>query len=453
MFITTSSDEKDEIRRHGLELEASRILEVGTFKGSTTAVLSEVAAAHGGYVVAIDPMIWSSKPAHLFEWIDGLLHPTSYERAFWRNVTAKGHDNVRLIKALSTDSALLASSDPGLAEFDLAFIDGEHTYQGVMQDIANWGSRIRAGGRMLLHDVARRFPGVVSAMKALEQDANVQVTWPTRGMVGTVEILEPIDRDWYLDTLRNGQPKVRARRLFPGIALIGLLSLGSEPAAGQDTSCGTRLDSANAARPAWVGEGVPDVVWRLADVASSTEDGDERRCLLLAAEDEARGALAATPDAVGLRFALAVVLGLRADREGGRTKVRAASQLHDELRGILALEPEHARARHLLGRLHAGVVRMDRVTRWIATNLLGGGSLKAATWAEAERHLVFAEARAPEVLDHHFELARLYEDTNRPGQALEEAKHVLALAPRSDMEQSVTDRTEELIDRLSVARQ
>jgi hypothetical protein len=197
---------------------------------------------------------------------------------------------------------------------------------------------------------------------------------------------------------------------------------------------------------------VPDRVWRLADAASTVADDDERRCLLLAAEGEARAALAPDPQHVGRRFALAVVLGLRADREGGRTKVRAASQLRDELEGILALDPEHARARHLLGRLHAGVMRMDRVTRWVATNLLGGGSLKGASWAEAERHLAFAEARAPEVFDHHYELARLYEDTERIPRALDEAKHVRALEPRSDMERSVRERTEALIERLNPRR-
>ena len=453
MFITTSAVEKAQIHRHALDVRARRILEVGSFKGSTTAVLSEAAAAHRGYVVAIDPMIWSSKPSHFFEWIDGLLHPTSYEKAFWRNVTAAGHDNVRLIKTLSTDPDLLASPDPEMSEFDLAFIDGEHTYQGVVQDIANWGSRVRSGGRMLLHDVARRFPGVVRAMEALDDDPNVSVTWPTTGMIGAVQILEPIDRSRYLEMLGSCRARNGSGRLFPGVALAGLLAAGcASPAEGQQ-ACETRIDTTRvAAPPAWVGEGVPDRVWRLADAASTVDEDDERRCLLLVAEGEARAALADGPDDVGRRFALAVVLGLRADREGGRTKVRAASQLRDELEGILALDPEHARARHMLGRLHAGVMRMDRVTRWIATNLLGGGSLKQASWAEAERHLVFAEARAPEVLDHHYELAHLYGDTDRPQRALEEAKHVLALEPRSEMERLVRERTEALVERLNPER-
>jgi hypothetical protein len=243
--------------------------------------------------------------------------------------------------------------------------------------------------------------------------------------------------------------------LFGSLVALGtFLSLAAAPFGSVRPDCATQPlpdVSASRVRPAWVGEGVSEAVWRLADAASTTPDAEARACLLLAAEREARSDLAGAPEDVARRFALAVVLGLRADRESGRTKVRAASQLHTELEHILALEPEHARARHMLGRLHAGVMRMNGVTRWIATNLLGGGTLKAASWAEAERHLAFAEGRAPEVFDHHFELARLYEDTRRPGEALAEARHVTGLEPRSDMEQAVKQRTMDLIEKLSLA--
>jgi predicted O-methyltransferase YrrM len=201
MRITTTVYEKLEIRRHVIELRARRILEVGAFKGKTTALLSELAAAHDGQVVVIDPMIWRSNPAHVGEWIHGFLHPFRYEKAFWRNVNAAGFANVRLIPALSTDVALIENPDRDLAEFDLVFIDGDHTHATVMQDIANWGSRIRSGGRMLLHDAVRRFDGVVRAMRCLEKDENVSVTWPTRGKVGVVDILGRIDRSRYLDAV------------------------------------------------------------------------------------------------------------------------------------------------------------------------------------------------------------------------------------------------------------
>jgi hypothetical protein len=108
--------------------------------------------------------------------------------------------------------------------------------------------------------------------------------------------------------------------------------------------------------------------------------------------------------------------------------------LYDELKILLDLDPEHAQARHMMGRLHAGVRRMNRVKRWVATNILGGGALKNASWEEAEQNLSFAENKAPEVPDHHLQLARLYIDTDRPELASIELAHVLDLSATSAME-------------------
>ena len=187
-------------------------------------------------------------------------------------------------------------------------------------------------------------------------------------------------------------------------------------------------------KPAWVVGDVPDTVLVLMEAAVASDDEDAMKAMLRDAEALARTATVGHEDNVGRRFALAAVLGMRADREGGRTKVHAASALYDELDVVLELDNEHASARHMMGRLHAGVRRMNRVTRWLATNLLGGSTLKQATWGEAERHLVFAEARAPTVPDHHLQLARLFYDTDRPELARTELEHVLALTATSPME-------------------
>lgn len=189
-------------------------------------------------------------------------------------------------------------------------------------------------------------------------------------------------------------------------------------------------------RPAWVVGDVPDEVWMLVEQAVGAEDEDEMKRTLIEAEALARAATVGYEDNVGRRFALAAVLGMRADREGGRTKVKAASAMHDELLVVLELDPELAQARYMMGRLHAGVRRMNRVTRWLATNLLGGGTLKQASWEEAEEHLAFAEGRAPDVPDHHLQLARLFDDTDRPERAMEEVEHVLSLEATSPMELS-----------------
>lgn len=196
--------------------------------------------------------------------------------------------------------------------------------------------------------------------------------------------------------------------------------------------------------PPWVTPGVPDTIWLL--VESATEvGGEEEKARLRYAERLARVTLEGQEDDVGRRYALAVVLGLRADREGGRTKVRAASALYEELEVLLEIAPNHAQARHLMGRLHAGVRRMNRVTRWLATNLLGGDVLKGATWELAEEHLAFAEREAPEVAEHHLQLANLFRDTGRPEQALDEARHVLALEATTPLAIKARAEAEDLV--------
>jgi hypothetical protein len=186
---------------------------------------------------------------------------------------------------------------------------------------------------------------------------------------------------------------------------------------------------------------VPDTAWLLvaASTAALDEDEERARSLLQEADALSRRSLHEDPGSVGKRYVLAVILGLRANREGGRAKVLAASDLHRELERILEAAPDHAGARHLLGRLHAAVLRMNRVSRWVATNLLGGAKQKEAKWETAEEDLLFAERRAPEVSDHHLQLAYLYRDTDRPELALVEVEHVAALQATSPTEQAVHD--------------
>jgi predicted O-methyltransferase YrrM len=190
-MITTSKREKRYIEDVARSIRASRMLEIGSFKGQTTAMMSTVAGENAGYVVAIDPMKWASTPSHFFEWIDGLLHPFTYEGHFWRNVKRSGFDNVRLIRKLSSDEELIADPDPQLQEFDLVFIDGEHLYKAAIHDFKSWGRRVRPGGRVLLHDCISRFPGVRQAVREIERDSRYRVTWPTHrsGSIATVEVL------------------------------------------------------------------------------------------------------------------------------------------------------------------------------------------------------------------------------------------------------------------------
>lgn len=202
MMMSTTLAEKSFLCQQINVLHAKRVLEIGSFKGETTRALSEAVAAENGVVVAIDPMRWASEVVrngilrHLrinlrsfFETIERWLPLSSYEKEFRAQVRAAGHDNVHLFRNLSTDPELIDSKNILLTEFDLVFVDGDHSYEGARADLDNWGRRVRSGGQVLVHDATGEFPGVCKAIDAWRQDSAVRVQEQLHGSICVIDIL------------------------------------------------------------------------------------------------------------------------------------------------------------------------------------------------------------------------------------------------------------------------
>lgn len=68
---------------------------------------------------------------------------------FLRNVLAKENigGNLNLIVGDSQNSKY-----PEIGNFDVLFIDGDHTYEGCTRDLENWYPDLEPGGHLLLHD-------------------------------------------------------------------------------------------------------------------------------------------------------------------------------------------------------------------------------------------------------------------------------------------------------------
>jgi len=62
---------------------------------------------------------------------------------------------------MTTHKASLGVPD---ASLDFVFIDADHSYEGVRDDIADWTPKVRAGGWVMGHDFAPEFPGVEKAV-------------------------------------------------------------------------------------------------------------------------------------------------------------------------------------------------------------------------------------------------------------------------------------------------
>ena len=64
--------------------------------------------------------------------------------------------------------------------FDIAFLDGDHTHEGVKSDIYAWMNKVNPGGWIGGHDYGQKFPGVAKAVNEVfgdrvEVDSNA--TW------------------------------------------------------------------------------------------------------------------------------------------------------------------------------------------------------------------------------------------------------------------------------------
>ena len=78
------------------------------------------------------------------------------------------------IKAQSTTAAAILEANA--ARFDFVFIDANHGYESVKEDIAAWWPLVRPGGLFCGHDYHGRFDGVDRAVDEFAASVNLKVT-------------------------------------------------------------------------------------------------------------------------------------------------------------------------------------------------------------------------------------------------------------------------------------
>ena len=182
--------------------------------------------------------------------------------------------------------------------------------------------------------------------------------------------------------------------------------------------------------------------------AARAMDENDAGATLARLHDSLRLEAVASPRDVDVQYLTAVVAGLRADLEGGRSAVRHATEMYRRAQAVLDIEPGHPGAHHLVGRLHAAVLRMDGFTRFVATRLFGGGELAGASWEEARLRLERAVTKAPCVPDHYYELARLYAERGEERSAVDALRDLLLLAGPEGPYADVYRKGRRLLERL-----
>ena len=111
------------------------IIEIGVLNGETTNLISQVAKVS---IFGIDPLIPDSMNPELIGSASQIReNMKKYPHGFY------------FFQRYSHDMAARWT-----VEFDMIFVDGDHTYKGVKQDYEDWWPKLEVGGIMLFHDSA-----------------------------------------------------------------------------------------------------------------------------------------------------------------------------------------------------------------------------------------------------------------------------------------------------------
>lgn len=122
-----------------------RVVEIGSFQGRSTVVLAS-AAPPDIEIIAIDPHGGNDRGP---QEISGFAAEAQDDHVrFNENLTNAGvRERVTHLRKFS-DAAL--TDVPG--EVDLLYVDGAHRFMPATNDIRQWGAKVPAGGRLLVHD-------------------------------------------------------------------------------------------------------------------------------------------------------------------------------------------------------------------------------------------------------------------------------------------------------------
>jgi predicted O-methyltransferase YrrM len=145
----TQTSEEEQMKLSELAKDKMKVLEIGVFEGHSTRLLAE-SMSPDGELYGIDPFFKGNLGISYGLWVTR------------KQVQLAKKTNPRINIKLIRDFSYNAAKDRSLADFDLIFIDGDHSIEGITQDWSDWSDRIVPKGLIALHDtkVPSYNPGV-----------------------------------------------------------------------------------------------------------------------------------------------------------------------------------------------------------------------------------------------------------------------------------------------------
>ena len=142
------------------QLECGKIVEVGSWKGKSTAYLA-VEIINSGKKISIDTVdTWKGSPNEECHVNDPYVKTDGLYSLFLSNIE-KVSSVINPIRMASLDAAKLYDDN----SIDIVFIDACHAYECVKEDIDAWYPKVKTGGVIAGHDYNHHsFPGVIRAV-------------------------------------------------------------------------------------------------------------------------------------------------------------------------------------------------------------------------------------------------------------------------------------------------
>lgn len=146
------------------------VVETGCQLGRSSSLILQMAKAIGFHSVHIDP--YTEQPEYLSGWI--------------RMMHSLGGDRTREFTFFCGETAKAAWLLARIGVVDVAFIDGDHEYPGVMTDLAIIGPLIKHGGLLTAHDYANE--GLPGVRRALDEYTAGNKIWASEGVSGSLGV-------------------------------------------------------------------------------------------------------------------------------------------------------------------------------------------------------------------------------------------------------------------------
>jgi tetratricopeptide (TPR) repeat protein len=174
--------------------------------------------------------------------------------------------------------------------------------------------------------------------------------------------------------------------------------------------------------------------WRaalaLVDIGKQTPDSirsARRDSMYAEAEKYARKATEANPGDAEGHFVLSVAIGRASLTRSKRERVRRATEIRAEALKAIEINPKHDGAYHVMGRWNAEIMRLSAMERFFAKSFLGGGVFNQASWDRAIEYLEQSVSLAPTNIYHQLDLALVYIDRKRYGDARRHLEQIATL--------------------------